>query len=276
MDEKKNNNLAEKKIESEEPTNHARIPSPPHKASHNTKQHTKENVSPTVLYGIIGVAAILILFNWVQIWSLSDMLAPQGSSSLGINIPTFANNKELAGLDVSGFKNTAQSVNALFPLKEIKTADDAIKVMIPSGTPSYGAELSISYDDPVTALNFMAKKLYPAIKTDLKKNSPELWQRYLNLATKPVGISCEYCCGVGPVGITAAGELTCGCSHNPAIHALTMYLMKNTKMSDAEILQEALKWKSLWFPKNMVGLALQLAGGDTSALKNVPGMVGGC
>ena len=136
--------------------------------------------------------------------------------------------------------------------------------------------LGVTYDDPITALSFFAQKLYPAMKADLQKNDPQTWQRYIVLATKPVGISCEFCCGIGPVGITSAGELRCGCSHNPAVQAITMYLMKNTKMSDAEILQEVLRWKSIWFPKNMVGLALQLAGGDTSALTNVPGMVGGC
>ena len=55
-----------------------------------------------------------------------------------------------------------------------------------------------------------------------------------------------------------------------------MWLMANTKMNDAEVLQEVLRWKTLFFPQQMVGMALQLAGGDSSSLQNVPGMVGGC
>jgi hypothetical protein len=52
--------------------------------------------------------------------------------------------------------------------------------------------------------------------------------------------------------------------------------MKNTDYSDGEILREAMKWKALWFPKNMIELGMTVAGGDTSALANLPGMVGGC
>jgi hypothetical protein len=52
--------------------------------------------------------------------------------------------------------------------------------------------------------------------------------------------------------------------------------MEYTDYSDAEILKEVMRWKALFFPKDMVNLALTVAGGDTSALKDLPGMVGGC
>ena len=52
--------------------------------------------------------------------------------------------------------------------------------------------------------------------------------------------------------------------------------MQNTDMTDAEVLQESLRWKTLWFPRDMVGIGMQLAGGDTSVLHDIPGMVGGC
>ncbi len=273
MDEFKDNQesgAAQKKKEASEQT------TAPHHSLHHPAHQKPDPISPTMLYAIIGVAAILILFNWVQIWSLSTFISPQSSFSAKISLPVFASSGSLGDIDVSTIQNTAQAVNALFPLKDIKSADDAIKVMIPSGPAEWASELGISYDDPVTALNFLAQKLYPAMKTDLQQNDPQTWQRYLALATRPVGISCEYCCGVGPVSVTPRGELTCGCAHNPAVHAVTMYLMKNTKLSDAEILREVMRWKSLWFPKDMVGLALKLSGGDTSSLTNVPGMVGGC
>ena len=250
---------------------HAKSPSRTHVAEH--KSSVKEASADWQVW-IIGFAAILILFNQFQIFGLTSALSGGQPSFLGSLGSSGVTN--LADVDVTKLQNTAQSVKALFPLSTIKTADDAIKIMISSGTPDYGAQLGISFDDPVKALNFLAQELYPRIKADLQKNDPQTWQRYLNLATKPVGISCEYCCGVGPVGITKAGELTCGCAHNPAVHAITMYLMKYTKMTDAEVLREALRWKSLWFPKDMVGLAVQIAGGDTSSLSKVPGMVGGC
>jgi len=178
-------------------------------------------------------------------------------------------------VDVSKITSTAQAIGATFSL-EGKDSQSVVDTMIPKGTPAYGKDLGISYDDPVTALNFLARKLYPAIKQDVQQNSPEVWKRYIALAIKPVGISCEYCCGVGPVGITADGESRCGCTHNPALQAITLYLMKNTDMTDAEILREVLRWKSLWFPKNMVEMGIKIAGGDASVLADVPGMVGGC
>jgi len=52
--------------------------------------------------------------------------------------------------------------------------------------------------------------------------------------------------------------------------------MLNTDYSDAEVLREVYRWKTLWFPKDMVGLALEIAGGNTDVLNELPGMVGGC
>jgi len=162
----------------------------------------------------------------------------------------------LSDTDLYKSKGTIQSIALLFPVKEIKTDADAIKMMIPKGTPDYGEAMGVSFDDS-KSLDKMARA-YSAIKVELQKD-PEKWKRYLNLATKPVGISCEFCCGVGPIGITSKGDISCGCSHNVAVQTLTMWLMKNTDYTDAQITKEVLKWKTLWFPKNMVQLAKQAA-----------------
>jgi len=241
---------------------------------------------PSSLVWIIAVAAVLILFNQIQLYhqiQLYQLNTMIGQPALpGLSFGTSAGTtstlggKDLKNVDVSTLKSTAQAVGATMDLADVKDAQSVINKMIPSGIPTYAKDLGISYDDPVAALQFLAYKLYPAIKADVKQNDPKTWQRYLNLATKPVGISCEFCCGVGPVGITKDGELTCGCSHNPAIQAITLYLMKNTQMNDAEVLREALRWKSLWFPKNMVDIGVKIVGGDPNVLNDVPSMVGGC
>ena len=134
--------------------------------------------------------------------------------------------------------------------------------------------MGVSFDDPVKSMESMAK-VYPALKQQAQQNQ-QIWQRYLNLAAAPRGISCEFCCGVGPQGIDAKGNLKCGCQHLPAVQTVTLWLMLNTDYSDAQILKEVMRWRSLFFPKNMVELALQIAGGDSSVLKDLPGMVGGC
>ncbi len=220
---------------------------------------------------LIILAAAVIIFTQFQISSINSALesSPKKNTVFG--------GDNLKNVDVSQIKSTAQGIATLFAVDKIKTAQDAINAMIPTGTPEYGEEIGgISYDDPVAALNYLARQLYPRIKQDVKQNDPDAWQRYLNLAAQPRGIACEFCCGVGPQGVDQNGNLRCGCQHNPAAQAIALWLVKNTDYSDAEVLREVYRWKSLWFPKNMVGLALKIAGGDESVLKDVPGMVGGC
>jgi hypothetical protein len=239
-------------------------------------QHEKRNgvSGQTIVTLLIAVVAAVLLFNQYQIWSMTT----GGSVAKVVGGSTFTGSgggKELKSLDLSGIKSTGHAVAAVFPVEDIKTADDAIRVMIPTGTPEYGEALGVSFDDPVNSLNRLHRQVYPQIKAEVQQDAA-LWQRYLALVTQPVGISCEFCCGIGPVGVDKSGNLRCGCSHNPAIQALTLWLMKNTEYSDGEILREAMRWKALWFPKNMIELGMTVAGGDTSALANLPGMVGGC
>ncbi len=207
---------------------------------------------------LISIVTILLIFNQ---YYLSGM----GTNGNSIN--------NVAASDVYSIKTTSQAVALLFPVNTIKSDQDAIDMMISQGTPSYGNAMGITFDDPVGSMNLLASN-YNNVKKDIKENYPDVWERYLNLATKPVGISCEFCCGVGPLGITKSGDLTCGCAHNPAIQSLTMLLMKDTNMNDAEVLREAMRWKSLWFPRDMVGLALKASGGEIET--ELPGMVGGC
>jgi len=226
----------------------------------------------------IGIATVLILFNQWQMLQITGMLggghSPMTTGHASTSTITFlGGDGSLDDVDLSNVQSTAQAIATVFNLEGI---DEDPIAFVPQGTPEYGEELGISFDDPVTALEFLAYELFPRIEQDIKQNDPETWDRYVSLASSPVGISCEFCCGIGPVGITKDGRSRCGCSHNPGILALTMYLMKNTDMNDAEVLREALKWKTIWFPKNMVGIAAELSGGDTSSLEAVPGMVGGC
>ena len=175
---------------------------------------------------------------------------------------------------VSEEKNYEEILLNLFEFVDIKTQEDAISAIIPTGTPDYGEAMGVSFDDPVNSMEKMAKA-YLALKSQAQQNQ-EIWQRYLNLAAKPTGISCEYCCGIGAQGIDSKGNSRCGCQHNPALQSVTIWLMINTEYSDAEVLKEVYKWKALFFPKDMVGLAIKISGGDDSVLEDLPGMVGGC
>ncbi len=228
----------------------------------------------------IALTAILIIFNQIQLAAISSSLdSLTGAASKGSFLSIFGKGKgpDLSKVDVYSITSTAMAIATLFPeLKDIKNEQDAIAIMIPTGTPEYSEALGgISFDDPVTSMEYLAK-LYYNLKPEIKEKNPEVWQRYLKLAVAPTGISCEFCCGVGPQGIDSKGELRCGCQHNPAVQALTMGLMKDTDYSDAEVLREVMKWRTMFYPKNMVSLAMEVAGTDPSQLKDLPGMVGGC
>ena len=233
-----------------------------------------------IMFVAIILTAMLIIFNQIQVSALSSSLdSLTGAASKGSFLSIFGKGKssDLSNVDVYSISSTAMAVASMFPeLKNIKNEQDAIAIMIPTGTPEYSAALGgISFDDPIISMEYLAK-WYPTINSEIKNNNPEVWQRYINLAAAPRGISCEFCCGIGPQGIDANGNKKCGCQHLPALLGLTLGLMKNTDYSDAQILKEVMRWKTLFFPQNMVSMAMQVAGTDPSQLKDLPGMVGGC
>lgn len=242
-----------------------------HAAKHEV--HEKEKIPTKPIIGLMIVATLLILFNQFQISSVSGMITGSGSWSSGAK--SQFGEKDLANVDLSSLKSTGHTIAAVFPVENIKTADDAIAILFPTGTPDYGADLGVSFDAPVEALAVLSK-MYPALKSEVERNNPKGWQRFMNLASKPLGISCEYCCGVGTIGIDKNGNSACGCQHNPAVLSVALYLSAYSDYTDGEILREVMRWKTLFFPKNMIELGMTVAGGDTSALENLPGMVGGC
>jgi hypothetical protein len=249
------------------------------KVEHMIKK--KSNTVNGLMFSIVIIAMSLMLFNQFQILTVDAKIDEFGSnkpsdvSESQVSLQT-GDSVDLSAVDLTQIKSTAHSIAALFPLESVKTAQDAMNTIIPTGIPEYGEELGVSYDDPVNSLNFMNRQLWNEMR-GIKTEKPEVWQRYVKLASMPVGISCEYCCGVQAVGIKPDGESACGCQHNPALLALTVWLMDNRPdWSDADVLKEVIKWKALFFPKKMTEMTLELSGMDAVALGELPGMVGGC
>ncbi|MFA6048990.1 MAG: hypothetical protein WC792_03535 [Candidatus Micrarchaeia archaeon] len=267
-------------MSSEEHHGHA----PQHHAAHNPPHGGGRNL---LLYALAILTFGALAYNQLAIFNAQNALerlsvAAFANASLATasgDAPAtgtaLAGAKDISKADLSKLKSTQQSVAALFPVEGITTQQDAIDVMIPTGTPGYGEAMGVSFDDPVNSLNLLARS-YDALKEQVKAEHPETWNRFMALASRPVGISCEYCCGIGPIGIDANGNSACGCQHNPAVLTVTLWLMDNTQYSDAEVLREALKWKTIFFPKNMVELAMKASGTSGSAEGELPGMVGGC
>ncbi|MDP7140966.1 MAG: hypothetical protein QF506_01255 [Candidatus Woesearchaeota archaeon] len=255
------------------------------KHEHHHRHDNEGKLITKSIVTLIVALVLILLFNEVQMNAISGMVTT-GVSAGGVNqasnsetktssgSTSLSQNKDLSDINLEEIKSTAHTIAAVFPLEGLD-GDGVMEVMFPIGTPEYGEELGVSFDDPVTALNVLAK-MYKGLKAEVEKSNPEAFQRFVNLASNPYGISCEYCCGIGPAGADKKGNSKCGCAHNPGILSLSLYLSAYTDYSDGEILREAMRWKTLWFPKNMIGLGADLAGGDTSSLDNLPGMVGGC
>ena len=129
--------------------------------------------------------------------------------------------------------------------------------VIPKGVPKiYGKELGVSFDDITPANPGKADVTITKLgKLDNEiKLEGEMLNRYIKIAGQ---ISCEYCCGAKSIIFTSdagkykAGDAACGCAHSYAMRGLGKYLVKNTDMSDDEVLEELGKWKTLFFPDIM-------------------------
>ncbi len=221
---------------------------------------------------LVLVVAALLLYNQFTIFHIYSTL---GFTGLFIGADSrmkleSSYGKDISRVDLSGIKGTGYAIAALFPVESIHTTQDAIDMIVPTGTPDYGPALGVSFDDPVGSLSVLARLNRQLTLTGTNH------ERYLSLVKKPLGISCEFCCGVGTIAVDSDGNSVCGCQHNPALLALTKWLIQNTDYSDAEVVREVLRWKALFFPKNMVELSVAVAGGDTSSLDELPGMIGGC
>lgn len=226
----------------------------------------RQKIFDVLSYVMLSVVAILVIFNQVQIFSLSgNNLITGGSTTSTIKLSSNADVNEI------------------------------IKKIVPRGIPEvYGNEVGVSFDDPVKSLSRLA-----ALDKAVADNtlSADEKKRYINIGTK---ISCEFCCSA-PAVIDSQGRSLCGCSHAATFKGLAKYLIKNhPEMSDEQILWELTKWKTTYYPKNMVekaiaanenGLELSPAvlndrallqklksGHKSSAgqLDDIPEMVGGC
>lgn len=118
---------------------------------------------------------------------------------------------------------------------------DAKVVMTPTGKPFYAPD-DISFDDLINA-----QKKWGAFETSIQL-SGELEARYQKLISTMV---CSYCCG-SPTSVTTINR--CGCAHAKAVRGMFKYLLQNygSEYSDDQLLGEAHRWYSAWYPKGML------------------------
>ncbi len=154
----------------------------------------------------------------------------------------------------------------------VNTAAIDISKYLPKGIPAvYGAELTVSYDDPVNGMDILNQ--YDDLKSGSRGSkaitlSPELEKRYVKITNS---IGCEFCCGASTL-TSPMGEPACSCAHSGAMRGLAKYLLQKhaSEFTDEQILSELVKWKTLFFPQQMIAKLSGTSGGA------IPSQVGGC
>lgn len=141
----------------------------------------------------------------------------------------------------SGYKSIVKTLPTISELAIMTATGDVVQDIanniIPRGTPWYGAEAGVSFDDPVTAQKLWGKGRSLQLSADEQKR----WERIVNSFT------CDYCCGSpqNPTIITR-----CACAHSLAAQGMAKWFIKNygSKYADEEIYGEMARWYALWYP----------------------------
>jgi len=254
-------------------------------------KHKKTKKDNKAMVVINSVLLLVLIFSS----GVNQYLIAQTNKKLGIKKDVFSQaiaktlkNSNNAGSD----ENIDLSGNIM---------DDAIKLAISQGVPDvYGEELGVMFDQ-VPQSNNILRQFDPTYGKKKITLTGAALQRYIDVGMK---IACEYCCGAKGL-VRPDGEAACGCAHSQSMRGLAAYLIQNhgDKYTNDEILRELARWKSVYFPKQMITkLAEQLQGAkdftpDTASLvlnvelpeyeggkgaplpseiKDLPGMVGGC
>lgn len=234
---------------------------------------------------LLGVTAVSIIANG---WIMGETKEKLGLNSKGL----FDKLSPLALFGGTGGGKIKLNGNL---------GEDAVKLAIMAGVPeTYGQEMGVNFDQVQQSMNVM-KKFDPGYGSQKIILQGDDLKRYTDVGLR---ISCEYCCGANAI-VFPNGEAACGCAHSQAMRGLAAYLVQkhSVEYTDDQILRELARWKGRYFPKQMVkkmteqlqsgqytpdmaALLLELevpkySGQSTdaplpSAIKDAPGMVGGC
>lgn len=238
------------------------------------KEHVKERKPFTffekITYSAFSLVAILILFNQFQI-SQVNALAHGGASGSLINsissapVKLFSSSSNGGTIKLgkfefgskitlkptplasgeqpvfSGYKTKVKPFPTISELSLKPSTGDAtqdlLNNIIPTGTPWFGQEAGVSFDDPISAQKRWAT--YRALQLSPEEN--QRWSKIVNSFT------CDYCCGSpqNPTIITR-----CGCAHSAAAQGMAKWFIKNyaDKFTDEEIYGEMGRWYALWYP----------------------------
>lgn len=205
-------------------------------------------VSLIVLTLLISMNNLLIpkAFATTALSAGSGSIANLGAFEYGPKITLkpmpLAHNEQPA---IQGYKSKVKPLPTISELqmKPItgNAAQDLVNNIVPTGTPWYGQQAGVTFDDPIAAQNLWAK----GRAIQLTPEEEQRWSRIANSFT------CDYCCGSpqNPTIITR-----CGCAHAAAAQGMAKWFVKNygSSYSDEEIYGEMARWYALWYPKGTI------------------------
>ncbi|MBI4141164.1 hypothetical protein HY485_04985 [Candidatus Woesearchaeota archaeon] len=241
---------------------------------------------------VLAVLVALLFYNQLQLFELSALAGVKGvpyvalpavsggtlSLSDGEKVtyaPVLLAAGEAPVLQGYGTKIKELPTVSAQPKKQ-KTGDvvqDTLNKIVPTGTPEYGQEIGVSFDDPINAQRRLGQ-----LEQTLTLNQQQE-QRWLKIVS---AFTCDYCCGSPqrPTRIT-----NCGCAHAAAWRGLAKFLISKygDKISDEQVAGELSKWKALWYPGPTVQRIIQEQSATGGKIDNapvsidaLPQMVGGC
>ncbi|MBI5225278.1 hypothetical protein HY989_05400 [Candidatus Micrarchaeota archaeon] len=266
-------------------------------------EQKKDDGLPKVQYVLIIALVGLMAFNQLQMANLQN--ANSDHYSRMVLMASQIQQQGVASQSISQSANGAQQTS-----QQIQTAASGpapidlqaiANKVIPRGIPAvYGTELKVNFDDPINSMNVLAK-----LDDGNGMADPAMNARYVKIGSQ---IACEYCCGATAL-VSGSGSAACGCAHSYAMRGLAKYIISKhgSEFTDDQILLELGKWKTMFFPKQILTKAVEFAsagkdintadltsnkyrgfvapaqpaqsgpaGGAATDLNGLPNMVGGC
>jgi len=220
--------------------------SKPKTVSHPSGHHLLED---NRFFSALVVITVLVIANQLLIGASGFAVASSGGSVTLSEGFAYGSKTTLKPMPVAvgeqprivGYKSIVKTLPTISEIQIQSSTGDVVKDIVnnvvPSGTPWYGAEAGVSFDDPIGAQTLWAKGR--AIQLDSAKT--ERWNRIVNSFT------CDYCCG-SPQQPTIITQ--CGCAHASAAQGMAKWFIQNygDKYSDEEIYGEMARWYALWYP----------------------------
>jgi len=241
-----------------------------HHVGHETEK-TSFTFTEKLSYGFVGLVAVLIIFNQLQISQVNALISGTSStlssftrsiSSTPLKLIGSGKGSVIIGPQLNTDGRTTKLVEwptisgAPAPKNTGNPTQDAISVVVPTGTPFYvlqgeGADKikGVTFDDPITSQKVWAsllgsKRFGTANALQLAPDEEKRWQKLTSVFT------CDFCCG-GPSSVTTINR--CGCAHSYAWQGMAKFFIKYyPQYTDEQILGEMTKWKGLWYPKGMI------------------------